>query len=203
MDNWHKILGSIALSALIYIVFMQGCGSRSNKGAEIIYRDTIINEVFIDTIWLPTEDTIYKYITVRIPKPYFDTITVYNTVLSYTIEDFEDFIARPQIYTDSVSDDTVSIAYKAVVWGYLEDMDLGYKVDQRYTIVETRTLETEVTKKKRFQGIYFGMDVGAGKDGLTHVAPMLELSTAKTNYNAGIEFNDKAVIVGARFKIGK
>ena len=197
MDNWHKILGSIALGALIYIVFLQGCGSHKcpeSEIVEIIKRDSITH---IDTNYFDT--TIVKYLTVRVPIPYYDTI--YESI--YKVEDFDDFTEYAQIYEDTVSDDTISINYRIKVWGFIDKMEIGYKVFTPFSIVKTTTIETEVVKKKRFNGIYFGMDVGIGKDGLTHVAPMLELSTAKINYNGGFDFNDKSVMFGARFKIGK
>lgn len=197
----NKILAVLLGAALIYIIILQGCGSGSNGSGEVIYRDTVKYEAFIDTIWLPTEDTIYKYITVKVPKPYFDTTYVVDTIQKYTIEDFEDFIARPQIYEDTISDDTVSIYYKAVVWGYMEDIKLGYKPEQQYTIVETRTLETNTTKVKQPLGLYIGLDAAANAGGLTHLAPMVELATAKMTYNAGYDLNDQSFVIGARARI--
>lgn len=197
MDNWHKILGGIALAALIYIIFMQGCNSHKCPDPEIvevIKRDSITH---VDTNYFDT--TIVKYLTVRVPVPYYDTI--HESI--YTVEDFDDFTEYAQIYEDTVSDDTIYINYRIKVWGFIDTIDIGYKVFTPYSIVKTTTIETEVVKKKAFNGIYFGMDIGVGKDGLKHVAPMIEVSTAKTNYNMGFDFNDKAVIVGARFKIGK
>ncbi len=76
----NKILAVLLGAALIYIIILQGCGSGSNGSGEVIYRDTVKYEAFIDTIWLPTEDTIYKYITVKVPKPYFDTTYVVDTI---------------------------------------------------------------------------------------------------------------------------
>lgn len=197
MDNWHKILGGIALSALIYIVFMQGC-QRQGGNSVIIEVDTVLNETVIDTNWFDT--TRYKYITVNIPKYYYDTVSI-------SVDNFDNqddfYVEYASIYEDTIKNDTISLYYRAKVWGFMEELKLGYKIFTPYSIEKTTTIQTEIVKKKAFQGFYLGMDIGIGKDGLTHVAPMLEVSTAKTNYNAGFDLNDKSVIIGARFKLGK
>lgn len=200
MDNRHKILGGGLMVALIYIVLMQGCGNSGN--GEIVYRDTVLYEVKTDTILVPTKDTVYKTITVHIPVPYIDS-TYTSPTPRYVLDDFDEFTEKPQIYEDSISDDALSITFKATVWGFIDKLELGYKIHQRYAIVKTTTIETEVTKKKLFNGFYMGLDVGIGKDGLTHTAPMLEVSTAKFNYNAGFDLMDKSVIFGVRARIGR
>ena len=199
MDNWHKILGSIALGALIYIVFMQGCNGHKCPKSEIIQIDTVRNDITIDTIRIVNTDTVYKYISVRVPVPYHDTIYIKDNY-----DNFDDLtVERPWIYSDTISDDTMSINYWIRSWGYIDSISVGYRPLAQYYIEKKSVLELEVTKKKAFNGIYLGMDIGVAKDGLTHVAPMIEVSTAKINYNAGFDFNDKSVIVGARFKLGK
>lgn len=200
MDSRVKILGGTLILALIYIIFLKGCGDKHTcLKTEIIEVDTVRNEITIDTIVIVNTDTVYKYISVKVPVPYLDTIYV-----SKAVDNFDDFIVeQPWIYEDTIRDDTMSINYWIRSWGYIDSISVGYRPLARYYIEEKSVLELEVTKRKRFQGFYFGMDIGVGKDGLRHVAPMLELSTAKTNYNAGFDFNDKAVIIGARFKIGK
>lgn len=200
MDNGHRILSGLLTIAVIVILLMRSCGGGHTSG-EVIYRDTVINELTVDTIWLPVKDTVYTYIDVKIPKPYFDTMTVYDTVKRYTIEDFDDFIERPQIYEDTISNDTVSIHYNATIWGYMEDMNVGYRLDKQYTIVETRTLETEVTKVKQSLGLYIGMDVAANADGITHLAPMLSLVMHKMSLDGGYDLNDQSFVLGAKWRI--
>lgn len=193
MDSWHKILGSIALGALIYIVFLQGCGSHKcpeSEIVEIIKRDSITH---IDTNYFDT--TIVKYLTVRVPMPYYDTI--------YKVEDFDDFTEYAQVYEDTVSDDTISINYRIKVWGFIDTMQIGYKVFTPFSIVKTTTIETEVVKKKRFNGIYAGMDVDVGRNGFKRPTPVIEVSTNKINYNLGYNVNDKELRAGIRIKIGK
>ena len=199
MDNWHKILGGGLILALIYIVLMQGCGGGSTEtDIEVIDIDTTKNEVVIDTNWYDT--LVYNYIDVPMPIPYYDTSTYYDTV-PYVLDDFDEFTERSQIYEDSVSNDTISIKFKATVWGFIDKMDLGYKIYKPYSIVEARTLEIQVTKIRRFQGLYGGLDVGIGKDGLTHTAPMLQASFRKINYNGGFDVVNKSVIFGAQARI--
>jgi len=200
MDNASKILGGALILALIYIIFLKGCGDKhSCPKSEIVLVDTVRNEITIDTIRIVNTDTIYKYISIKVPVPYRDTV-----YLKDNYDNFDDFtVERPWIYEDTISDDTMSINYWVRSWGYIDSISVGYRPLAQYYIEKKSVLELEVTKRKAFNGFYFGMDVGIGKDGLSHVAPMLEVSTAKINYNGGFDFNDKAVIVGARFKIGK
>ena len=205
MDNLNKILGGLLVVALVYIVFLQGCGGKREVKTEVVTIIRVDSSTYIDTVKFKVKE--FEYVKVRIPMPYYDTIRVSPD----NLEDFDesdcDFILNyASIYEDTIKNDTISIYYRAKVRGYLDELTLGYKIFTPYYIQKTTLIETEVTKelkKKAFQGFYFGMDMGIGKDGLTHVAPMLELSTAKVNYNAGFDLNDKSVIVGARFKLGK
>ena len=196
MTNLSKILGGLLIIALICIVLMQGCG---NGNGEIVYRDTVLYETTTDTILVPTTDTVYKTITIRIPVPYLDS--THRDTTPYVLDDFDEFTEKPQIYEDSVSDDTISITFKATVWGFMDKLELGYRVKQYYAIVKTTTIETEITKSKRFNGFYLGMDVDVGKNGLARPTPMIEASTDKINYELGYNVVDKEVRAGIRFRI--
>lgn len=198
MDTGHKILGGLLIIALIYIVLMDGCG---NGNGEIVYRDTVLYETTTDTILVPTTDTVYKTITIRIPVPYLDS--THRDTTPYVLDDFDEFTEKPQIYEDSVSDDTISITFKATVWGFMDKLELGYRVKQYYAIVKTTTIETEITKSKRFNGIYVGMDVNISDSAVTRPTPIIELSMRKVNYNIGYDFKDKAIRAGFRVKLGK
>lgn len=197
MDNLNKILGGLLIAALIYIIFLKGCSNHScpePEIVEVIKRDSITH---IDTIRFDT--TVVKYLTVRVPMPYYDTI--HESI--YKVEDFDDFTEYAQIYEDIVSDDTVSINYKIKVWGFIDTMEIGYRVFAPYSIVKTTTIQTEVVKKKAFNGIYGGMDVDVGKDGFKRPTPVIEVSTDKINYNLGYNVVDKELRAGIRFRIGK
>ena len=207
MDNLNKILGSLLVVALLYIVFLQGCGGKREVKTEVVTITVVDSVTVVDTNYFDT--TSFKYVTVNISMPYYDTVRIAIPSGNY-FEDFDDresdcdFILKyPAIYEDTIKNDTISIYYRATVRGYLDELKIGYKIFTPYYIEKITTIETEVVKRKAFNGFYLGMDMGIGKDGLTHVAPMLEVSTAKINYNAGFDFNDKSVIVGLRFKLGK
>lgn len=199
MNNLERILGGFLIVALIYILLMDGCGNSGN--GEIVYRDTVLYETRTDTILVPITDTVYKTITVRIPVPYLDSTRRDTT--PYVLDDFDEFTERPHIYEDSVSDDTISITFKATVWGFMDKLELGYRVKQRYAITKTTTIETEIIKRKRFNGFYVGMDVGIIKDSLSHVSPTLEASFRRFNVNVGYDLMDKDIILGVRARLGK
>lgn len=199
MGNLNKILGGLLIAALIYIIFLNGCGNHKcpkSEIVEVIKRDSITH---IDTIRFDT--TVVKYLTAPVPVPYYDTISKFA---SPRVDDFDDLLnERPMVYQDTVSDDTVSINYRIKVWGFIDKIDIGYKVFTPYSIVKTTTIETEVVKKKAFNGFYLGMDLGIIKDSLSHLTPTLEASFRRFNCNVGFDLMDKDIIVGARFKIGK
>ena len=204
MNNLNKILGGLLVVALVYIVFLQGCGGKREVKTQVVTIIRVDSSTYIDTVSFDT--TSFKYITVRIPQYYYDTIRVLDYLEDFDESDCDFILNYASIYEDTIKNDTISIYYRAKVRGYLDELTLGYKIFTPYYIQKTTLIETEVTKelkKKAFQGFYVGMDVGIGKDGLTHVAPMLEVSTTKVNYNAGFDLNDKSVIVGARFKLGR
>ena len=198
MDKWHKILGGALLLTLIYIIILQGCGTGPRGGAREEIKVVVRDSVHIDTNWYDT--TVFKYLTVKIPKPYFDTTRILLPV--YTENNFDQMMRHPSIYEDStVKDDTVTIYYKATIRGYLDDLKLGYKIYKPYLINKTRTVETEITKIKRPWSIYAGLDAGANKDGLIHLSPMLELATPKMTYQAGYDMVDQGFVIGVKAKI--
>ncbi|MGR3177841.1 MAG: hypothetical protein ACUZ8E_07265 [Candidatus Anammoxibacter sp.] len=203
MDNWHKGLGGLLVLALIYILFLQQCGSKCNP--EIIEVDTVLNVTVYDTTWYDT--TRYKYLTVIIPKPHYDTIRIPAKILDNYFNEFDDFFDNdfqyPAIYEDTITNDTISIYYRAKVTGSLDEFTLGYKIYAPFYIESITTIQTQITRRKRFQGFYLGLDVGGNMQSFNHFAPMLELSTHRYNYNAGFNLMNKSVIVGMRVKIGK
>ena len=198
MDKWHKILGGALLLAFAYIIFLQGCGAGPRGDTREEIKVVVRDSVHIDTNWYDT--TVFKYLTVNIPKPYYDTTRILLPV--YTENDFDQMMSHPAIYEDStVKDDTVTIYYKATIRGYLDDLKLGYKIYKPYLIKKTRTVETEITKIKRPWTIYAGLDAGANKDGLVHLAPMLELVTPKMTFSGGYDLNDQGFVIGVKAKI--
>ena len=207
MDNWHKILAGLLVSALIYIILMQGCGiGRGDSNCPEIDTtaiDTVRYESFVDTIWLHNEDTIYRYISVKVPVPYYDTVYVPDEAGPVVFDEFDDILLeQPWVYKDSVSDDTISIVYEIRTWGHLENIKLGYRPLARYYIEKRSILETAVTKTKRpGRSLYAGLNVGINKTGLSHLAPMFEFVTPKTAYNLGYDITDKAVIGGVKFRL--
>ena len=191
MDKWHKLLGGLLVISLICIIFLQQC----NKCPEIIETEIVkvdtINYITVyDTIW--HDSTHFKYISVNVPKPYYDTILV-------KINDYEDFdeefiLKYPATYMGVISDDTISIEYTAKIRGYLDDIKIGYKLLQPFLIEQTTLIETEVTKIKKTRPVhlYIGIDIGANKDRFGYFTPELELTTRRYNYSAGFNILDKS-----------
>ncbi len=203
MTTTNKILGGLLIVALIYIAFIQGCGS--GKGpAETGFRvDTVNIETIVE---VHHYDTAYKELIVKIPNRIRDTSTYYDTIAIpyYSDSDFEEMMRYPAMYHDTIKDSLVSIYFTALVRGYLDDMKMGYRIlAPRKTVITNIT--TEVAEKKKFNGLYFGVNIGSPIDTLKFTAftPMLELSFEKTNFEAGYNFIDKSVIFGIRTRIGK
>lgn len=204
MTNGEKILSVIATGLLIYIIFLNGCSKRSfNDGAEtIISIDTVRYETVYDTTWYDT--TTFKYVTVETPKIRYVTKYIYDTIPLpvYSQEDFDQLMRYPAIYEDSmIKDDTVHLTYKATVRGYLDKIQLGYKIVKPLLIAKTTTIETEIIKIKRPWSIYAGLDAAANSDGLTHLAPMIELVMPKIALSGGYDLNDQAFVIGAKVRI--
>ena len=199
MDNWHKGLGGLLVLALIYILFLQQCGTKCTP--EIIEVDTVLNVTVYDTTWYDT--TRYKYLTVNIPKPYYDTVKIAIPKGNYFDDFFDNDFQYPAIYEDTITNDTISIYYRAKVTGSLDEFTLGYKIYAPFYIESITTIQTQVTRQKRFQGFYLGLAVGGNESSFNHFAPMLELSTHRYNYNAGFNLMNRSIIVGMRVKIGK
>lgn len=206
MGNLSKILGGLLVIALIYIIFLKGCGGLGGSGNEIITSDTVYIEIkTTDTIIerIPVEKIVLKYIRTNVPVPYLDTT-------SSKLEEFDNFIKeRPMVYQDTISDDTVMIHYRIRTWGFVDKIDIGYGLKNKYYIKEKvviekiTTIQTEVTPKKQFNGFYFGVDVGFIKDSVSHVMPVLEASFNRFNCNIGYDLMDKDIVAGVRIKLGK
>lgn len=201
MDGWHKGLGGLLILALIYILFLQQCGG-GQRCPEITKIDTVLNVTVYDTTWFDT--TRYKYLTVKIPMPYYDTVRVPIPTGNYfnEFDQEDDFVLKyPAIYEDSITNDTISIYYRAKVRGYLDEFKLGYKIYAPYSIEKLTIVQTEITREKRFNGFYIGLDVGGNKTSFSHFAPMLEVATRKYNYNVGYNLMDQSLIVGMRARL--
>lgn len=201
MDGWHKALGGLLVLALIYILFLQQCGS-GQRYPEIIKIDTVLNVTVYDTMWYDT--TRYKYLTVNIPKPYYDTVRIDmpGNYFDEFNESEDNFVLKyPAIYEDSIKNDTISIYYRAKIRGYLDEFTLGYKIFAPYYIESITTIQTEITKERRFKGFYAGLDVGGNKSSFTHFSPTLELATRRYNYNIGYNLVDNSLIVGMRARL--
>ena len=186
-----------------FLISWNGCGNRSGNNEVIVGIDTVLNETYVDTNWYDT--TVYKYLTVRVPVPYMDTTHVYDTieVETFTSEDFDQMMRFPAIYEDSVTDDTISIKYKATVRGYMDKLEIGYKIYKPYSIVQTNVIQTEVTKAKKFNGFYLGLNAGTRLDsvGLSSFTPMLEASWRNLNVEAGYDFMNGSIEIGVKRRI--
>lgn len=203
-DTGHKVLGAISVALLIYVIFLQGCGKSSfNNGAEsTVSIDTVKYETVYDTTWYDT--TTFKYVIVETPKIRYVTKYIYDTIPLpvYSQEDFDQMMKYPAIYEDTqIKDDTVHLTYKATVRGYLDKIQLGYKIVKPLLIAKTTTIETEIIKIKRPWSIYAGLDAAANSDGLTHLAPMIELVMPKIALSGGYDLNDQAFVIGAKARI--
>ena len=203
MDNLSKILGGLLVVALVYIVFLQGCGGKRQSFTGVI---TVIDSVtVVDTVRFDT--TTFKYVTVKIPMPYYDTVRVSIPSGNY-FDDFDeresdcDFMLEyPSVYEDTIRNDTISIHYRATVRGYLDELKIGYKIFTPYYIESITTIEKETIKIKRFNGLYGGFDVGISKTGLVHFSPTLEASGQRFSINIGYDVYDKAFIGGIKTRI--
>ena len=207
MNNTSKILGGLLLIALIYIVFLQGCGGKRKVETEIVTITRIDSVTVVDTVKFKVKE--FEYVTVNIPVPYYDTVRIAipsGNYFDFDESDCEFILKYASIYEDTIKNDTISLYYRAKVRGYLDELTLGYKIFTPFYIEKTTIIETEITKeakKKSFNGLYLGMDVGIIKDSLSHLTPTLEASFRRFNYSIGFDLMDKDIIVGARFKLGK
>lgn len=195
MDKWHKILMGGFLLALIYIIYLQGCGKKPSSKTDFQIKDTTIITVVYDTSWYDT--TVFKYIYSHIPQPYFDT--AYSPEILALIEkgrqafaegeDFDqDFLLKyPAIYEDIISDDTVKITYRAEVRGFLDTIKIGYKILQPYSLTRTEIINIKVLKKeKSFKGLYIGADFESDIDSLMYFEPELSIIFGKWEFSGGI-----------------
>lgn len=198
MDNLSKILGGLLMVALIYIVFLTGCGSGSGESGDIITSDTVyVETVKVDTIKIPVEKIVLKYIEIKIPVPYLDTTSKPDKV-----EEFDDFFKeRPMVYQDTISDDTVLIHYRIRTWGFIDKLEIGYGLKNQYYIKEKVIVETIVTKKKKNYGFYAGFDIGFNQAGFRHFEPSIELVTPKNTYDIGYDIIDNTFMGGVKFRI--
>ena len=202
MDKWHKALGIFLLVA-IAVIFLQKCGKDC---PELIVdkKEIVSHKTTIDTTWI--EMPKYRYFEIPVPKPYYDTTFIYDTIpfLSFMDGDFDDLPDRPLIYEDTIKRDTLSLCYRLEIRGALEKITLGYKLAPTYSIIKTEIIETETTKKIKYShGFYAGLDIGGNLGEFNHFSPTIEMATRKYNYNLGYNLMNNSVILGVRVRIGK
>ncbi len=204
MDKTSKILGSLLAVAILVIILMRSCGGGALPCPEtvVVAVDTVRNEVTIDTIRIVNTDTVYRNIYVKVPIPYRDTVYLSNTATAAFVDNFDDILSEsPWIYKDSISDDTISIAYVIKTYGAIKSIDIKYRPLADYYIEKRSILETEITKKKKNFGLYAGLNVGGNKAGLTHAAPAIEFTTEKVTYNIEYDLVDRALTGGVKLRI--
>ena len=202
MDNGKIILYVLIGAVIGFLISWKGCGNRfiDNPQETVTHIDTVTYETVRDTTWYDT--TRFKEIIVRVPVPYYDTTIVYESV--YTQNDFDQLMRHPSIYEDSmIHDDTVHLKYRATVRGYLDKMELGYKIVSPFLIESNTILETEVTKVKRFNGFYLGLNAGSRLDsvGVASLTPMIELSWRNLSVEAGYDIVDGSIEIGVKRRI--
>lgn len=203
MSSLEKILSVLLTIAIIIILLMRSCGDKRVVETEVVTIIRVDSSTYVDTVRFDTTE--FKYITVKIPQYYYDTIKIATPSGNYFDNDYfdDDDVQYSTIYEDTIKNDTIAIYYRASVRGYLDELILGHKIFTPFYIEKTTLIVTEITKQKQFQGFYLGLDVGGNMQSFNHLAPMLELSTQRYNYNAGFNLMNKSLIVGMRVKIGK
>lgn len=196
-DKWHKILGGLLIAALIYIVFLQGCGG--DRCPEI--EDSTHTEIHIDTV--PFDTAVFTYHDVPVPKPYYvpiyDTISIYDT----TEPDFNNILDYYSIYIDTLRDSIMDIFYEVIVRGYMDSIKIERKINQPYSLVKTKTvttLSTIIEKKPRY-GLYIGLDVGGNENSFGYFKPELTLSSQRGHYSIGYNIPDKSITAGVKIKL--
>jgi len=201
MDFYHKSLGVLLIAALIYIIYLTNIKYPQGQSLRI---DSTLTTITYDTVWRDT--TFFKYLSVPIPQPYYryDTIdsTFYTILLKDTHQfrsDLNKFYISPintinRTYEDTITDDTLTIHYRAEVFGVLHDLSIGYKLLQPLHINATETIIKDKT------GLYAGASVtgNASKLGLKY-----ELMVIRKNigYSGGYNIIDKTIEIGIKIKL--
>ena len=198
----RKILFLLIGAVIGFLISWKGCGDRvSNGGPEtVISIDTVRHETVHDTTWHDT--TKFTYITVETPVIRYRTI--YDTVKFDLFDDdnFDYMMRYPAVYQDSmIKDDTVYLSYKATVRGYLDKIELGYKIVKPFLIESTTVTDIEIVKVKRPISFYMGFNVGANAAGPTQFSPMAELATSKMSYGLGYDIYSQAVVISVKARI--
>ncbi len=196
----NKILAVLLGLALVYIVFLQGCGNRTTGGDSVVTSvDTVLIEVLsVDTIVVTNTNTEYKYISVLVPAPFKDTSSR-ETVK--TVDLFDDLLSEnPWVYVDTIADDTMSLNYWIRSWGYIDSISIGYRPLKEYYIENRSLVKVETTKEKNLS-FYGGLNAGMNDSGLSFLEPNIELLTPKMGYKVGYDIVNRSVIGGVKFRL--
>ena len=198
-DRWHKILAVGFVIALIYIIYLQGCSKKPcPKTNDFEIKDTTIVNIVNDTIWYDT--TVFNYITTNVSKYYYDTVLIEKENFGNFDQDF--LFKYPKIYEGIISDDTVRIHHTVKVRGFMDDIEIGYKILQPYSLIQTDIIKVEVQKieNKPFRALYIGADFESDIDSLMYFEPELTLILGKWSFSGGISLpsNPKRWKLGAK-----
>lgn len=209
-DKGHKVLGGLLGIAIIVAILLGYCKRPSGEICLEI-KDTTIVTIVYDTNFF---DTMRVHWTSKsVPVPYFDTM--YPPEIMELIErgrnafvrneDFDqDFILKyPALYIDTIKFDTVEIYYNAKVRGYLDAINLGYRLRKPFSITQTDVYSINVieTAKNRHTALYLGLDVGGNKDKFGYFKPEATLTTKNASYSVGYNIPDKSITAGAKIKL--
>lgn len=209
-DNGHKILGGLLGIAIAIAILLGYCKKPSGEICLEIKDSTIVTTVN-DTNWKDTLRTRWK--TVPVPVPYFDTM--YPPEIMELIErgrnafargeDFDqNFILKyPALYIDTIYFDTIVIYYNAKVRGYLDAMEVGYRLRKPFSVTQTDVYRVNMQEsaKKRPVALFGGLDIGGNKDSFSYFKPELTLMLKNTSYSIGYNIPDKSITAGAKIKL--
>lgn len=166
------ILGLFVIIAILLLT--KGCDNSVKINSK---NDTIKTS---DTIW--AKDTVISFKTIY--KPKYNTIYKIDTIT----KELEDSIFYVRKYNDSISDTNQTIYYNIKAIGFIDKLDLKYrlkipiKIENNTTIIKKDT----ITKTPRFS-IYSGLETGG--------------NLSSFNLSPYIDFNFNNKTIGYRYGI--
>lgn len=215
-----KIILSISLAVcliLIGILLKNGCKDPPKPCPEIVSSDTTsktdVKETWPDTNKIHWIDSIRWNDSTRFHSvPYFDT--AYSPEIlelirrgrqaiaegNHNKEDFDMLMEYPATYDGEISDSMVKINYSVDVRGFMDNINIGYRIMKPFSVTRTQhqTITNTIKPHKRLKSLYFGSDIESDLDSLIYFEPELSLVTQKWIFSGGVSLPSKP----KRWKIG-
>lgn len=198
MTKSEKILtGFLILVVACWILSLKYCNKPCPECPECPETGDTLS-IKIDSIYADTSE--FTFISSPIPKPVYvkPKTKPCDPIIIDRIENFDETPVYLVHYKDTVKDGTVDIFYDVGLYGWMDNIKIGYRLMQPLVLNKVVIAEVVISEKDKRSpmSFYVGLSAGGNKDSFNHFKPEITVITDRANYSIGYNVPDNSIIAG-------